>query len=82
MRIPPAKKAARDLVRLSGLRVALQPQRSQAVHIFDRRIVLGMLLLKGVLDLRLTAFVFIENRFGYFVGLCAHQGCCSGETTR
>jgi hypothetical protein len=64
-----------DLVRLCALRLALQPQRSQPVHIFDRRLVPGMLLLQRAFDLRLTALVFIENSFGCFAVFCAHNAC-------
>jgi hypothetical protein len=67
------------LVRLSALRVALQAQRPQAVHVFYRRLVPGMLLVEGILDLRLPALVFVKYRFGDFALFCAHKSCFSGE---
>jgi hypothetical protein len=73
--IKPATSPVVGLVRLWGLRVALQPERSQAVHIFDHRLVPSMLFLEGILNLRLATLVFIEYRFGYFAVFCAHHAC-------
>ena len=74
-------------MRLLGLRVALQPQRSQAVHIFDHRLLPGMLLLEGILNLRLPTLVLIEYGFGHFAMFCAHHnrffmGECSQNAQR
>jgi hypothetical protein len=66
------------LVRLLRLRFVLQAQRPQAVHIFDRGLVPGLLLLESVLNLRLATHVFLKCRFGYFAVFCSHHAYFSG----
>jgi hypothetical protein len=61
------------LLSLSALRFALQPEESQALHIFHRRLMPSLLLLKGDMNLCLPTLVLVEDRFGYFAMFRAHS---------
>jgi hypothetical protein len=61
------------LVPLWVIRVALQPERSQTLHIFHRRFMLSVFLPEGTVNFRLPPFAFIEKRFGNFAIFCAHH---------
>lgn len=61
------------LLRWRFLRVALLPQRAQAMHVLDGRLVPGLLLPQCLVDLGFPPLVLIESGFGYFAIFCAHQ---------
>ena len=67
-----------DLIRLWSFRVALQAERSQAVHIHDHRLLPYMLLLQSIFNLGLAAPVSFEQRFSFFSLFFAHHFCFSG----
>jgi hypothetical protein len=64
------------------MRVSLQPERSQAVHIFDHSLMSNMLLLEGIINLSLPPFAFFEYRFGHFAIFGDHHVLLFPETRR
>jgi hypothetical protein len=54
----------RSLCGRRTLRVTLQPERTQAVHVLDRRFVLCVFLLEGAVYLGLSTLVLVECGFG------------------
>jgi hypothetical protein len=70
----------RPSLRKRFLRVSLQPERFQALHIFDRGLMPGMLLVEGVINFSLLPFALVECRFGHFAIFCAHHVLLFSET--
>jgi hypothetical protein len=54
------------------IRVALQPQQSQAMHILDRRVVPRVFLLEGLIYFGFSALVSAKSGFSGFAALCVH----------
>jgi hypothetical protein len=61
------------------IRVALQPERSQTLHIFHCCFVLCVCLLEGNVNFGLPAFALIEKRLGDFAMFCAHHILLFGD---